>query len=90
MPWKSIGVAIAAFIVSLVVLGRVSGIVVDWVWFSTIGYVDVFWTIFAAKDVVFLKRKVFAAAGDTSPPKLPGTRSRTVQALPVPGNVGSQ
>ena len=53
MPWKSIGVAIAAFIVSLVVLGRVSGIVVDWAWFSTIGYVEVFWTIFAAKAAVF-------------------------------------
>ena len=35
MPWKSIGVAIAAIVASLIVLGRVSGIVVDWAWFST-------------------------------------------------------
>ena len=61
MPWKSIGVAIAAIIASLVVLGRVSGIVVDWAWFSTIGYVDVFWTMFAAKAAVFTA--VFAVSG---------------------------
>ena len=61
MPWKSIGVAIAAIVASLIVLGRVSGIVVDWAWFSTIGYVDVFWTIFAAKAVLFIA--VFAVSG---------------------------
>ena len=33
--------------------GRASGIVVDWAWFSTIGYVDVFWTILTAKAAVF-------------------------------------
>jgi uncharacterized protein len=53
MPWKSIGLAIAAIIAFVIVLGRVSGIVVDWAWFSTIGYVEVFWTIFAAKAAVF-------------------------------------
>jgi uncharacterized protein len=54
MPWKVIGVAITAIIASLVVLGRVSGIVVDWAWFSTVGYADVFWTILAAKGAVFI------------------------------------
>jgi uncharacterized membrane protein (UPF0182 family) len=35
------------------VLGRTSGFVVDWAWFSTIGYVGVFWTVFATKAVLF-------------------------------------
>ena len=61
MPWKSTGVAIAAIVASLIVLGRVSGIVVDWAWFSTIGYVNVFWTVFAAKAVLFIA--VFAVSG---------------------------
>ena len=60
MPWRSIGVAIAVIVAFLIALGRVSGIVVDWAWFSTIGYVDVFWTIFAAKAVLFVA--VFAVS----------------------------
>ena len=34
-------------------LGRASDLVVDWAWFSTIGYVGVFWTVFATKAVLF-------------------------------------
>jgi uncharacterized membrane protein (UPF0182 family) len=34
--------------------------VVDWVWFSTIGYVGVFWTVFATKAALFVA--VFAAS----------------------------
>jgi uncharacterized membrane protein (UPF0182 family) len=53
MPWKVIGVAIAVIVASLIVLGRASSVVVDWAWFSTIGYVGVFWTVFATKAVLF-------------------------------------
>ena len=60
MPWKVIGVAIAIFVASLIVLGVASGFVVDWAWFSTIGYVSVFWTVFAAKAVLFIA--VFAVS----------------------------
>jgi uncharacterized membrane protein (UPF0182 family) len=42
MPWRGIGVAAAVVVVSLIALGRASSIVVDWAWFSTIGYLDVF------------------------------------------------
>ena len=49
MPWKGIGATIAAFVVSLIALGRASSIVVDWAWFSSVGYVGVFWTAFATK-----------------------------------------
>jgi uncharacterized membrane protein (UPF0182 family) len=53
MPWKVIGVAIAVIVASLIVLGRASSVVVDWAWFSTIGYVGVFWTVSATKAVLF-------------------------------------
>ena len=54
MPWKGIGVAIAVVLASFVVLGRAGSVVVDWAWFSTIGYVGVFWRVFATKAALFL------------------------------------
>ena len=45
---------------SLIVLGRVSGFLVDWLWFASIGYVGVFWTIFSAQALLFVA--VFAAS----------------------------
>ncbi len=52
MLWKPIG-AVIAFIVLLFALMRVGGLVVDWAWFSSIGYVGVFWTAFVTKAVLF-------------------------------------
>jgi hypothetical protein len=54
MTWARIGVTIAVIVACLVVLGRASDLVVDWAWFSTIGYVGVFWTIFAMKAFLFI------------------------------------
>ena len=59
MPWRRIGVLIAV-IAFLVALGRISSVVVDWAWFSTIGYVGVFWTAFVAKAALFVA--VFAVS----------------------------
>ena len=42
------------------VLDVVLDFVVDWTWFSAIGYLDVFWTIFSTKALLFLA--VFAAS----------------------------
>jgi uncharacterized protein len=53
MPWKGVGAVLAAIVVSLIALGRASGLVVDWAWFSSVGYVDVFWTAFATKIALF-------------------------------------
>ena len=53
MPLRRIGVAIAVT-VALIALGRVSGVVVDWAWFSSIGYVGVFWTALATKAALFV------------------------------------
>ena len=53
MAWKGVGATIAAILVLLILLGRVSSIVVDWAWFSSVGYAGVFWTAFAAKAALF-------------------------------------
>ncbi len=60
MSWGRIGVAIAAIVVSLAALGRAIALVIDWAWFSTIGYVGVFWTVFATRAVLFIA--VFAVS----------------------------
>src|SRR5215510_3937502 len=46
---------IAAIVLSicLMLLGLTSDFVVDWLWFSTIGYLGVFWTTIAAEAEVF-------------------------------------
>ncbi len=53
MAWKGIGATIAAILVFLIVLGRASSLVVDWAWFSSVGYAGVFWTVFATKATLF-------------------------------------
>ncbi|KXU84236.1 hypothetical protein CI15_27570 [Paraburkholderia monticola] len=42
----------AAVIVGLIVLGRITGILVDWLWFSSVGYGGVFWTILWARALL--------------------------------------
>jgi len=51
-----VGLIIAAIIVgiSLILLGFVGDILVDWMWFSSIGYPQVFWMTIGAKAGVFL------------------------------------
>src|SRR6266849_2041914 len=46
---------IAAVVVGifLILLGLASDFLVDWLWFSSIGYLQVFWTTIGAKAVVF-------------------------------------
>src|SRR5271167_3115902 len=53
MPSRRIGVLIAV-IVFLFALARISGIMVDWAWFTSIGYVGVFWTAFVTKAALFV------------------------------------
>src|SRR5204863_4187618 len=37
----------------LILLGLASDFLVDWLWFSSIGYLQIFWTTIGAKAVVF-------------------------------------
>jgi uncharacterized protein len=58
MPLRGIVVAliIAAIVLvtGLIVLGLVGDFLVDWAWFSAVGYLPVFWTVLGAKAAVFL------------------------------------
>ncbi|MFM0207781.1 UPF0182 family protein [Paraburkholderia sediminicola] len=54
------GIAAAVVVGCLIVAGRITGVVVDWLWFSSIGYAGVFWTTVSAK--AFLFAAVFAAS----------------------------
>ena len=104
MRWGRFGVPIA-IIVFLFALGRISSVVVDWAWFSSIGYVGVFWTAFVTKAALFVV--VFAvsalllwanatlAVRFASGPLLPGSAAfgpfAAVRALPgSPGLALSQ
>src|SRR5277367_3889891 len=60
MSWKGAGITTAVIVACLIVLGRASSFVVDWAWFSSVGYTGVFWTVFGTKVVLFLA--VFAAS----------------------------
>jgi uncharacterized protein len=53
-------IAMAVVVGALVVTGRLLRVLVDALWFSSIGYVDVFWTVFSAKAFLFVA--VFAAS----------------------------
>jgi uncharacterized membrane protein (UPF0182 family) len=50
-----VGFIIAAVVVGifLIVLGLASDVLVDWLWFSSIGYLQVFWTTIGAKAAIF-------------------------------------
>jgi uncharacterized membrane protein (UPF0182 family) len=51
-----VGLIIAAVLIGicLILLRLASDLLVDWLWFSSIGYLQVFWTTIGAKAVVFL------------------------------------
>ncbi|AJG19909.1 UPF0182 family protein [Cupriavidus basilensis] len=57
---RRIAARVAAGIIGLIVIGRLTGMLVDWLWFSSIGYVNVFWTVLVTKALLFAA--VFAAS----------------------------
>ena len=57
---KAIGLPIAIIVAGLIALGYASDFMVDWAWFSSVGYVGVFWTVLVSKAAVFVA--VFAAS----------------------------
>jgi hypothetical protein len=56
-------ITFAVVVAGLVLLGRITGVLVDWLWFSSIGYLPVFWTVLSAKALLFVA--VFAASAGT-------------------------
>ena len=47
-------IAIIVVVTCLILLGTMASFLVDWLWFSAVGYLHVFWTIIIAKAEVFL------------------------------------
>ena len=60
MAWRRIATVVIIIAACLIALGLAANFLVDWLWFSAVGYVDVFWTILGAKVALFLL--VFAAS----------------------------
>ena len=54
MLMKRVAILSTIVVLALIVLGRVGDALVDWLWFSSIGYVAVFWTIFTTRIVLFV------------------------------------
>ncbi|MFI4980128.1 MAG: UPF0182 family protein, partial [Nevskiales bacterium] len=53
MRWKGMAAAAAVVVAALIVLGLSSDLLVDWLWFSSVGYFDVFWTVLVTKAALF-------------------------------------
>jgi len=60
MAWRRVATVVIIIAACLIALGPAANFLVDWLWFSAVGYVDVFWTILGAKVALFLV--VFAAS----------------------------
>jgi uncharacterized protein len=62
VPRIGIGVAVLVIVASLIGLGFTGDFLVDWAWFSAIGYAQVFWTIVGSKILLFLAAFVVSTA----------------------------
>jgi uncharacterized membrane protein (UPF0182 family) len=68
---RIIGALVAAAAAVLVLLGLVTGLLVDWDWLQSLGYGGVFWTVLVAKVA---RRCVLSAD--------PGILSKALRRLP--------
>ena len=46
-------IAVASIIVCLIAIGRATYVLVEWLWFSSIGYAAVFWTMLDSRVLLF-------------------------------------
>ncbi len=53
LRFKHLAIAFAFAVASLIAIGRIVRVVIDWMWFSSIGYTDVFWTVLTAQALLF-------------------------------------
>ncbi|MEW9585695.1 UPF0182 family protein [Paraburkholderia sp. DGU8] len=56
-------VIVGIVILGLIVIGRAARVLVDWLWFSSLGYTGVFWTILDARLLLFAA--IFASSAVT-------------------------
>src|SRR5262249_21984612 len=64
-PWQGalrmLLVVIAILVTCLILLELIAGFLVDWLWFSAVGYLDIFWKRIVAEAEIFIV--VFIATG---------------------------
>src|SRR5579871_5163509 len=61
-PWpRGLAVVAAAIVAALILLGLASRFLVDWLWFSSLGFGAVFWTTIVAKAALFAAAYVATA-----------------------------
>lgn len=53
MAGNRVALAIVTIAVCLIALGSAVGVLIDWLWFSEVGYINAFWTILEAKLAIF-------------------------------------
>ena len=53
MQRRGITVAVIVILACLIVLDLATSFLVDWAWFSAVGYLEVFWSILGGKAVLF-------------------------------------
>lgn len=61
MRIRRTAIAVASIIVCLIVIGRATYVLVEWLWFSSIGYAAVFWTILDSRALLFATVFVISA-----------------------------
>src|SRR5215207_4238411 len=59
---RAVAVIVALVVTTLTLLSMASKFLVDWVWFSAIGYPDVFWTLISTKAYIFVVVFIASAA----------------------------
>ena len=89
MRWGSVAAAVIFILACLIALGLVSDFLVDWLWFSAIGYFGVFWTIFRAKAFLFLWVFVVSTVALYANTALASRFARLRQTSPPPTIGGS-
>src|SRR6516162_7123074 len=56
-PWqaalRALMVAVIVFLICVILLSLTADFLVDWLWFSAVGYLGVFWTTIIAEAVIF-------------------------------------
>ncbi|KWI91606.1 hypothetical protein WM13_12465 [Burkholderia ubonensis] len=55
-------IAAAIVVAGLIAVGRVTGVLVDWLWFASVGYAGVFWTILLTRVLLFVVAFAASAA----------------------------
>ena len=88
MLTKRVAILIVCVVVGLIALARAGDVLVDWLWFSSLGYVGVFSTIFTTRAVLFFAVFVLSTAVIGLSGAL-ALRYASGAPRPAPGEAGS-